>query len=218
MLKAEMPTFVLPLGILLLLVLAIGLIYAREHFLKHWMPAVVAGLFLAGIVPFANEIYWRRQKDFEICAQDREKRYELLGSVAKTYTNLFKIHTRLTHLSNEQATEDRALRRMAKQRKASKDVMQVYISRLTALNAERSELYKERSRLESQLGGDSALISRFYSQDVLRQYDQLASSYDRRISEVAPFIPTQDNPVVKSVFQLVGVMAEQAKEKDRECK
>lgn len=207
---------VLVIGAFLLIVLAYGLTGPKEHFLKHWVPAFITGLFLTGLVPFASNVYWKRQQDVERCVQDREKRYELLGSVARTYTHLFKIHTRLADSSKEQLQEEQALRKLGRQKKAVKDVMQIHLARLAALAAERSDLKKERSRLEGQIGADSALISRIYTRDIILRYQELAVSYDIRTSGASPVVPTPDDPTVKGAAKLVESMAQEAR--DHECK
>ena len=189
----------LALGLLLLL----GFRYHRVIFVEHWMPAVVAGLFLIGIVPVANGIYWVRQKEFEGCIQDRDKRYELLASTARTYTNLFKVHTELAYLTRKMAQLEAS--------KARPDTRRLSLKASLRL---RSELVKERIRLESQIAADSALMNRYLPASHAA-YNAVAVSYDNKVKAESLLDPTPENELVKAVNGLVGSMEKEAR--SREC-
>jgi hypothetical protein len=191
---------IVALGILLVL----GFVHDRNVFTEHWMPAVVAGLFLVGIVPVANAIYWVRQKEFEGCVQDRDKRYELLASTARAYTNLFKVHTELSYVARQMAP--------AQTCKLRAETRRLVVESLVRL---RSDLVKDRIRLESQLGADSALISR-YLPDSIREYDAIAQNYDNQVKPGSTLDPTPENELVKAVNALIGSMAREAS--SRECR
>jgi len=189
-------------ALVLLLLLVCGFMCHRRHFLQHWMPAVIGGLFLIGIVPVANSIYWVRQQEFEGCVQDRDKSYELLASTARAYTNLFKVHTELAHLSQQMVSlQTRKLR--PEHRRLS----------LEALLRLRSELVKERIRLESQIAADSALMSRYLPEN-LTVYNTLALKYDKQAKPGSTLDPTRDNKLVQAVTELVGSMAKEARKSE----
>jgi hypothetical protein len=189
--------------LLLGLSLIVGLLYSRTAFVEHWMPAFVAGLFLIGIVPVANSIYWVRQKDFEGCVQDRDKRYELLASTARTYTNLFKVHTELAYLSRQIAAPAMSALRA--------DIRRPSLEALVRL---KSELAKERIRLESQIGADSALMNR-YLPGSHADYNAVALNYDDHVKPGSLLDPTRDTELVRAVNALVRSMEKEAR--SREC-
>jgi hypothetical protein len=199
-------TVVAPLLLLLTLVLLIIGLFSRYRKLviAKAGPAFIAGLFAAFIIPLATEIYWKRQKDFEICVQDRAKRYDLVGSTARTYTTLFKIHTRLFQLSQERTSENRA--RGGKH----SDSLQTPILRSQTLDTLRSDLVKERIQLEGQLGADSALVAQYLPKAALRYYE-VAKLYDGRTSGESAFFPNPTEPLVTSVVDLIVVMANEAR-------
>jgi hypothetical protein len=209
-------TRVVPVILLIILaLLVIGLFsrgYRKIIIAKAW-PAFIAGLFAAFIIPLATEIYWKRQKDFEICIQDRAKRYELVGSTARTYSTLFKIHTRLDEMAREWAAEDRAIRKPAARKQVAAPA--IHSAHLVALDALRSDLVKERIRLEGQLGADSALVAQ-YLPGVAKEYYEVGGLYDRRTSEQPTFLPTPAEQVVDRTFKLIALMAEEAR--THECK
>ncbi len=201
-------------AVILFGVLLFGLIKYPEDFRQKWLPSFITGVFLVATLPVANEFYWRRQKQFEACVQDRDRRYELLGSTANTYTSLFKVHTQLYHLGQERSKQERAIRRLAAQKGGSQESVQIPNSRVLALNAQISELIKERIRLEGQLGADSALIAR-YLPGAWQKYAALAAAYDQRTSRAEPFFPGPKEPLVLDAQVLISAMAKEAME--REC-
>jgi hypothetical protein len=202
-------------GLVFVGVLVYGIVYAYTEFKTQWMPAVLAGLFLIGIVPYANELYWKRQKRFETCIQDRLKRYELLGSAAKTYTSIFKSHTRLYQLSQARSEEEQVIHKLAKQPNKATNARQIHTGRLASIQALQSDLEKELIHLQGQLGADSALIAHYFPA-VVHQYSTLAKKYDRRISSGYPFLPTQADSLVQKVNELITSMAAEAR--THECK
>jgi hypothetical protein len=204
---------VLLLAVLVLLVIGLFSPGFRKIVIAKAWPAFIAGLFAAFIIPLATEIYWKRQKDFEICIQDRTKRYELVGSTSRTYSTLFKIHTRLHEIARERSAEDRAIRKHAAMKQAA--ALAVHAAHLVVLDTLRSDLVKERIRLEGQLGADSALVAQ-YLPAAANEYYAVAKLYDRRTSEHSSFFPTPAEQVVDGAFKLIGQMAQEAR--THECK
>jgi hypothetical protein len=203
---------------LIILAVAIwGFCSDRPVFYEHWVPALITGLFLVGILPIANEIYWKRQKDYEICVQDREKRYSLMGSTAKTYTSIFKVHTRLYELAKEKSKEEKNLQKLAPGARDSDGLAKIYLDRVARLDQLKSDLEKELIQQQSQIGSDSALVSR-YLPTVQTKYFQLANMYDERVSKVGNFLPTKNDPLVKGVSDLVASMAQEALTNEHQCK
>jgi hypothetical protein len=202
-------------GFLLVVALVYGVIYAYPEFKMQWMPAILAGLFLIGIVPYANDLYWKRQKRFETCIQDRLKRYELLGSTAKTFTSIFKTHTRLHQLSQARSEEERAIQKLAKQPNKATNALQIHVGRLASFEAVQSDLEKELIHLQGQLGADSALIAHYFPA-VLEQYSPLTKEYDDRVASGQTFLPTPEDVLVQKVYALITSIAEEARK--HECK
>ena len=183
-------------GLLLIGIVVYGIIYRREEFAKEWLPSVITGLFVAGILPLANDVYWKRQKQFETCVQDRDKRYELLASTARTYTALFKVHTRLHDNNQQRKTELRSRGSTLR------------TERILRLENERLELLKERMRLEGEIGADSALVDR-YLPGVITPYFDLAREYDIRTTQT--LYPTPTEPLVQQAHKLIADMAQEAR-------
>jgi hypothetical protein len=188
----------------------------KNNFLEHWAPALITGLFLIGILPIANEIYWKRQKDYEICVQDREKRYSLIGSTAKTFTNIFKIHTRLYELAKEVSQEEKVIIRQGSEKAKSDSIREIHTEHLKELNALKSNLQRELIQLQSQLGSDSAVVAR-YLPAMASHYFNAAKAYDDRVSKVQNFLPNPTDPLVKEVNKLIELMATEAQRNENAC-
>jgi len=187
----------------------------KDKFLEHWAPALITGLFLVGILPIANEIYWKRQQAFENCVQDRDKRYNLLGSTAKTFTNVFKVHTRLYELAEEISQEEKVIIKSSRNAK-SDGLKEIHIERLKELNALKSSLQRELIQLQSQIGSDSALVARYLPR-LASQYFKASKAYDDRVSTVQNFLPNPTDPLVIEVNKLVELMATEAQTNENTC-
>lgn len=194
------------------IILVIALFFPRWRrivLIKAW-PAVIGGLFVAYIVPSATEIYWKRQKDFETCLQDRAKRYDLVGSTARTYTSLFKIHTRLHQLANEWLDTEKAIRTQTRQ---CRSLQNVCAAHLAAIDTLRADLLKERIRLEGQIGADSALVSH-YLPEAANKYYEVGTQYERHTSKTPTFLPAASDPLVQATEGLLHLMREEARKHD----
>ena len=104
--------------ILLIIIFLVGLNKKLDKVVEYWVPALITGIFIVGILPIANHAYWMQRKKFEKSARDRNKRYELISSTAKTYTTLFKIHTRFHQLAQERSQIEREIQRVTAQKKS----------------------------------------------------------------------------------------------------
>jgi hypothetical protein len=188
----------------------------RSKFLEHFAPAIITGFFLIGILPIANDMYWRRQKDYEICVQDRERRYGLIGSTAKTFTSIFKTHTRLYELAAEVSEQEKVLLHQASVKVKSNTIKEVHFERLKELNALKSDLQKNLIQLQGQIGSDSALVAR-YLPGTANQYFNAAKQYDDRVSKSRNFLPNPSDPLVKQVNELIQLMAMEAQRNENTC-
>lgn len=209
-------TFAIIVTLIILGVSAWGFFKARDKFLEHWAPALLTGLFLVGILPIANEIYWKRQQAFENCVQDRDKRYNLIGSTAKTFTNVFKVHTRLYELAKEMAQEEKVIIKQSSQNAKSDGLKEIHLERLKELNALKSSLQRELIQLQSQIGSDSALVARYLPR-LASQYFKASKMYDDRVSTVQNFLPNPTDPLVIEVNKLVELMATEAQTNENTC-
>lgn len=198
--------------ILLIVIFSIGLTKGLKELKKHWVPALITGIFIVGILPIANQFYWIHRKNFEKTASDCSKRYELISSTAKTYSLLFKIHTRLHQLAQERTRIENDIQKLDADEKASTNVIRVKTAHLAALYALRSDLEKERIQLEGQLGGISGIILNYFPAEISEKFNEVALLYDKSTSAPKPFIPNRKDPVVNGVTELVAEMATKVKE------
>ena len=195
--------YIIIIALIILIIVSIyGFLKARDVFLEHWVPALITGLFLVSILPVVNHAYWKRKINYDKCVQDRIKRYEIVGSTARVYTTLFKTLTRIHNLFEEQSTIENKIKKLSGKENINKDIMQVYNNRLSTLNALRSDLEKERIKLEGEIGAISALIAH-YIPEVSNQYFTLAKSYDNRTSMDKTFLPKSNDPVVQDTNKLI---------------
>jgi hypothetical protein len=204
----------------------IGWLKWQDKFLENWVPAIITGLFLVFLLPIINHYYWERQSEInqanlehrdnlEKRRYDRSKRYELLSSTAETYTGLFKIHTRLNQVDRERSQVVQEIQKLIAQEKPNMSIIQIQLSRLTSLDDLRSDIQMERIKLESKVGSISAYINQYYSKELTNQYADLARAYDIRTSKVEPFIPTQEDSIVKGAYEMVQSMIEEVKNHEK---
>jgi len=198
--------------ILLIIIFFIGIKKNLSELKEHWVPALITGIFIVGILPLANQFYWKDRKNFEKCSNDRNKRYELISSTAKTYTILFKIHTRFHQLEQERSQIEKKIENLTAEKKDNTNLIQIQGARLDTLDTLQLDLEKERIQLESQLAAISGIFLNYFPPDVAKQFNKVAVLYDEATSAPKPFVPTRDHPVVKETEKLVNEMAIKVKE------
>ena len=198
--------------ILLIIIFVIGLKNKLDKVVEHWVPALITGILIVGVLPIANQAYWMQRKKFEKSARDFSKRYELISSTSKIYTTLFKIHTQFHLLKEKRSDIEKEIEKLTTEKKGNINLIQIQAARLAALYTLRLDLEKERIHLESEVGGISALILNYFPRDIAEQFNKVALLYDERTSASRPFIPTREDPIVKETTKLVGEMAKKVKE------
>ena len=79
----------------------VGCSMTDQIFYEKWVPPIIAGLFLMGLVPWANHKYWQKRTKSERRWADENLKKQIISDFAEVFEGAFLYMERLSELKAE---------------------------------------------------------------------------------------------------------------------
>jgi len=163
-------------------------------FLEKWVPPIITGLFLIGLVPLINYLYWKKRREIEDKKIKLERQIEAWTSTSRLFASCFQHINRIQELkekinSTSNSEEKNRLSEMVE------------------------KLDTKRIEIESDLSSNLKSVAVYFGDGPKKKSDEYRNYYNQLTIEGKPLKADMDSELVQLAFSLLDSMGEEIKGK-----
>jgi len=164
-------------------------------FLEKWVPAIITGGFLVGLVPLINYFYWKRRREIEEEKIKLEKQIEVWTSTSRLFASCFQ------HINRIREIKEKIDKTKGEEKKRLSEMVE--------------ELDTKRIDIEPELSSHLKSIAVYFGEEPANKSKDFKNYYNELTlkAEREPLKADMGSELVQKAFSLLDSMGEEIKGK-----